>query len=483
MARIPREALALKHNEYIKIQDKESGKIWIEAGVKLVFLEPTHVAVSRVATAWSLKADQYVKLIDSSTGKIRVVRGEQLVFPGVTESLVGDAIAKAMRLKAWEYCLVVDSATGDSKIVKGPTMLFLGPSEAVTSEGKQQAVEVDQETAVLVRNKCTGQQRLVTDPQLFYPTVDEEILEVRKLLKLADHESLICTDDKGDFRYFYGSLEKRNGPEAEPVRSFFLPPYWSQHPLVWSRGRRREKRDLVIHRFDTRPQFMSFEFTCRTADNVELLLEGTFFWEVVSLPAMMRMTGDAPGDICNHARSQFIQLVSKVKLQEFMDDFNGIASRAHNDDQHFYEARGIKIHCLEITKYSCADRSTAAILEQIIQETTNRMNRLSHQESENEVAVFKVNGMIEQEKMNADLLAIQHQHSESAAVNTGTAEAEMIRAFLAGLEKTVPDLQSRIDLWNVLRKGDALTSISQGNAHVYFTPKDVNLSIENQGST
>ena len=26
-------------------------------------------------------------------------------------------------------------------------------------------------------------------------------------------------------------------------------------------------------------QFMSFEFNCRTADNVELVLEGTFFWQ------------------------------------------------------------------------------------------------------------------------------------------------------------------------------------------------------------
>ena len=26
--------------------------------------------------------------------------------------------------------------------------------------------------------------------------------------------------------------------------------------------------------------FMSFEFNCRTADNVELVLEGTLFWEI-----------------------------------------------------------------------------------------------------------------------------------------------------------------------------------------------------------
>lgn len=27
-----------------------------------------------------------------------------------------------------------------------------------------------------------------------------------------------------------------------------------------------------------RSQYMSFEFNCRTSDNVEMILEGTFFW-------------------------------------------------------------------------------------------------------------------------------------------------------------------------------------------------------------
>ena len=36
--------------------------------------------------------------------------------------------------------------------------------------------------------------------------------------------------------------------------------------------------------------FMSFEFNCRTADNVELILEGTFFWEVIDLQTMFKCT-------------------------------------------------------------------------------------------------------------------------------------------------------------------------------------------------
>ena len=46
-----------------------------------------------------------------------------------------------------------------------------------------------------------------------------------------------------------------------------------------------------------------------------MVLEGTFFWEVQSLEDMLRFTSDAPGDVCAHARSCFIQLISKVTLQ------------------------------------------------------------------------------------------------------------------------------------------------------------------------
>ena len=38
------------------------------------------------------------------------------------------------------------------------------------------------------------------------------------------------------------------------------------------------------------------------------------------------MTGDTTGDVCNHARSKFIQLISKVTLKQFMDNFNSLAT-------------------------------------------------------------------------------------------------------------------------------------------------------------
>jgi hypothetical protein len=223
---------------------------------------------------------------------------------------------------------------------------------------------------------------------------------------------------------------------------------------------------------------MNFEFNCRTSDNVELTLEGTFFWEISDVEKMVKMTGDTTGDICSHARSRFIQLVAKVTLKQFMDDFNAIAAQSHNNDDSFYAARGVKIHSLEVTRYQCADASTASILEEIIQETTNRMNRLQQQASANEVSLFQLNGEIEQENLKGDLIAVRQKHKLMEATGDGDAEAERVTTFLKKTEKDVPNLDTRVGLWNTLRKTDMLSVVSGGQARLYFTPNDCNLSIE-----
>jgi len=102
---------------------------------------------------------------------------------------------------------------------------------------------IDGERAAMVRDKRTGQVRLVTDHQLFVPDPHESIEEIRQLIKLADHEALIVKDAAGSFGYYYGSDKKR--ARGQP-RSFFLPPHAEIVKLCWSRGPRREKRDLYI---------------------------------------------------------------------------------------------------------------------------------------------------------------------------------------------------------------------------------------------
>lgn len=227
--------------------------------------------------------------------------------------------------------------------------------------------------------------------------------------------------------------------------------------------------------------YMSFEFNCRTNDNVELVLEGSFFWEINDLQSMVKFTNDTTGDICNHARSRFIELVSKVTLQQFMTKFNEIAEAVHKSDKtNFYTQRGVNIHSLEVTAYHCAESSTALILEEIIQETTNRMNRLQQQESENEVQLKQIRGDIEEEKARGELIQIQTENSNAKSKMEGLAEAERVRSFLVGVSEALPklDTDKAISLWHTLRKEDALRAVAKGNTKLYFTPKDANLSIE-----
>merc|ERR1712045_542512 len=159
-----------------------------------------------------------------------------------------------------------------------------------------------------------------------------------------------------------------------------------------------------------------------------------------------------------------------------MDSSHAIAKKVWEEDTSFFDSRGIKIHSLEVTRYQCADQSTSEILEQIIQETTNRMNRLSQAESENEVNLFRTQGQLEQANLNKGLLEIQRENEHAEAQVTGTAEAERVTTFLEGLEKQVPNLEDRIRMWQVLRKTEALSVVSQGGASLYFTPNDVDLS-------
>ena len=565
-----------------------AGKMLFLGAYDEILRDINHPSARLVRRVVCLKATEYIRLLDEKTGNIRVECGaglssgsaasktatsENRVIPAAFEvpldkpsaSQFPDGVRTATDLKSYEFVRIQNKRTGITRVVSGPRLVVLGAFDQVMDGGKRRGTELDAETAVLIRNLGTGAQKLITasvldqagatngatgadntgaeedvqfngdfvlpqtkakskssGSQIFIPGPLVEIIEVRKLIKLADYEACIVRGKDGGDKFYFGS-----NPQE---RSFFLPPYSELVELKWSRGRRRERRDLIISKIDLRPMYMSFEFNCRTADNVELILEGSFFWEVVDLKAMVKFTGDTSGDVCNHARSKFIERVSKVTLQEFMGNFNKIAEAVFREDAavrvsigagattepgspgsparlsqkksspaamaagipegaNFYQQRGVLIHSLEVTGYRCAEPSTAAILEQIIQETTNRMNRLQQQESENEVQLQQIRGDIEEERARKELLEVQIENSNARSEMEGLGEAERLGAFLEKLgslkdKDTGKDaklsMETRIALWNVLRKQDALHEISNGdgNARFYYTPNDVNLSIE-----
>jgi len=473
-------AINLKASQYVRILDTATGVLRVEKGEQLLFMGATDKMQSGVEDAISLKQVEYVRLIDSNSGKIRVEHGEQMVFPGPNEACL-DPKGKltAINLKIFEYVKILDTSKGVLRVERGEKTITLDANEQLLEGvGKKTAIEIDQETAVLIRNKKSGAQELVTAHGLYIPKAEEDIIQVQQMIKLADYECVIIKNKAGVLEFFYGDDKKR----GDKPRAFFVPPHSEVFELCWSKGRRRDCRNLNISKLDCRPQFMNFEFNCRTSDNVELVLEGTFFWQIEDVEIMTKMTGDTTGDICSHARSKFIGLVSKATLKEFMGTFNNIAAQAHATDDEFYAKRGVSIHTLEVTRYQCADSSTALILEQIIQETTNRMNRMSQQDSANEINMARLEGDIKQEKAKSDLIKVKNTHDLMNAASDGNAEAEKVRKFMESMKDTVPDLKQRIGLWNVLRKKDAVQAVANGNSRLYFTPNDVNLTIETQES-
>merc|ERR1712217_385580 len=159
-------------------------------------------------------------------------------------------------------------------------------------------------------------------------------------------------------------------------------------------GKKTVNFKVPVKKIDTRSQYAFFEYEVRTSDNVALTLEGTIFWQVVDVPKMIQTTGDPKGDVWFHARSCMIQAVSKVTLETFMAEFNDIVKQAASVDDIFYTDRGVKMHALEVTRYACADAVTSRVLQEIIQETTNRINRMQKQQSENDVQRERMSGDI-----------------------------------------------------------------------------------------
>ncbi|MEO0564531.1 MAG: SPFH domain-containing protein, partial [Chloroflexota bacterium] len=287
-------------------------------------------------------------------------------------------------------------------------------------------------------------------------------------IRLEDHETVVIREVDGSYSFRHGTDE---------MRSFFLEPHTELVSFWWSSGLTKDARNLNITKLDRRPKFMWYDFEVRTKDNVELIIGITFFWQVNEVEKMVATTDDTTGDVCAHSRSMIIQSVSRVTLEAFLDGFNNIVHDAVIDtDDPFYEERGTVIHAVEVRAIRCKDAGTQQILNEIIQETTDRLNRLQKQESENEVRLRYIEGEIAAEQQRGDLLELQRQAKRIEALAAGEAEAERVRAFFAGLAD-LPEA-GRQTIWETLRKRDALEAVTQGDAQVFFTPSDVNLSIE-----
>lgn len=440
-------------------------KRWTVEGPGVHFVMPFRSVIRRKGI--TLGPVDYLHIKDTITGELSLVRGPKLHFLGETEKVEQEL--EATPLKHNQYVTIIDKSDGSIRVEKGESLVVLQPTEQLLHPPKN-GINIDEHTAVVVRDTDTGQLDLITEPQVFIPTPTQEVVEVRQRIRLEDHQIIVIKDEKGQYNIHRGEEEER---------SFFIGPFEEPVTFRWSTGLHKEHRDLNLTHIDMRPKFMWYEFEARTQDNVELILGITFFWQIIDVEKMIQTTDDTPGDICSHARSVIIQAISQVTLDTFLASFNDIirAGVLESEDK-FYENRGVELHAVEVRSVSSKDEDTQQVLKEIIIETTNRLNRLQKQESENEVLVKQLSGQIEAEEQQIRLLEIKRENAQVSAQIEGEAEALRVKAFLDNLSDQI-STDDIVLIFNTLRKQEMMEKLSQGSAQLYYTPADIDLSIEN----
>lgn len=452
----------LKQDEQVLVEDFT--KRWTVNGPGVFVSGPFQRVRRRPGVI--LSPTTYLHIRDTLTGELRSEFGPKLYFPSASEQVVKEF--SAIPLKHNQYIRLIDKRTGVIRVEKGETSVYLNPTEEVLEEAKT-GINVDEQTAVLVRDIASGQLELITEPQVFFPAPHQEVVEVQRRIVLEDHETVVIKDKAGKYVI-------RRGTDAD--RAFFLQPYTQLVQFLWSTGVHKDQRTLKVTHIDSRPKFMWYEFEARTQDNVELIIGITFFWQIADVEAMIGTTDDVPGDLCSHARSVIIQSISQTPLERVLAGFNTIIRQAVVEaEDRFYSERGVKLHSVEVRSITCKDPTTQRILQEMIQETTNRLNRLQKQESENEVKLKQIKGETEAEEERGQLLNIRQAHVRAEALMEGQAEADKVLGFLSGLGTDL-SLTDRLALFNTLRKQQAIEKLSTGTAQLYFTPADVDLSIE-----
>lgn len=479
----------LSRSQYCRVTDEATGEVRMEKGEQVLFLAPTERA-DRVQEAVVLTKFESVR-VTASDGAKRVEVGPLLFFPGVYDTV--ETKRAGIQLSKSQYVRVVDEATGELRVEHGEQVLFLGPTDVVVTHcstltpcrnGVTDAFEVHETQSLLVASSESGQQRLVTTPGMFIPQAYEEVKEVRGLVYVKPNEAVVVLDEHGTYTYHNG--QDGNGTGT----SFFLPPHAQIVTMTWSSGRDGNAVEHVS-KIDMRSQYLFFEFEVRTVDNVKLRLEGAIFWQVSDVAQMIGATKDPRGDVWNHARNVLIQAISAVTLAEFMSGFNYIVNSAFTNDaaSDFYSNRGLTVHSMEVTSYECVDGETAAVLQEIIRETTNRINRLQQQESENEVQAAKLTAEITRENQLTALLTKKAENARILSQTQGESEggvlAKSAQTFLDTLETSLPNATTRLDLYKLhqeLKSKDTTTSnLASGKANLFVTPEDVHLKLDVQG--
>ncbi|CAF2150150.1 unnamed protein product [Rotaria magnacalcarata] len=463
--------LNLSSTQYVIVTDKGTGVKRVECGPQLFCPRP-YDEIGEIQNMYNLSSTQYLIVTDQSTGERSTVSGPKLFLPKAYDQI--SPIYSYVVLNHTQYCRIIESRTGVMRIEKGPKTFALGPYEAlmrIDNHDIFDIINIDTENAVLVKNLDTGLDELITTPQKFIPSFTQKFMEIRNLIKLAPYENMILIDKDGQHILKNGMKDK----------SFFIYPYQQIYMQQWSNDLKKDHRSTVqVDRFDTRNQYMDYEFLVRTADNVEIILDVSIFWQITDLYKLVLVTQDPPEDICNHTRSEILSQVSKYNMKEFMELPNSklISSVNSDNNDSFYESRGVNVIRVEVLQKRCKDPEIQKIFKQIIDEKTNRIKNIEKQEAENEIKLRDLNGQIEAEKLVGTLLKIKKENERQENQADGIAEGSRIQNFIANLGDDMP-LEKKLQIYFDVQNTKRLDLLSQSKTTLYLTPKDVDTKVIN----
>jgi len=457
-----------------------------ETGKEVVNGPGTHMTDPFRPQEWrkAIRLDplQYALLQNELTGIPRHVEGPALIFIDAYDQHVGTKPKTILQKD--EYITLVEQTTGTERVVKGPKTFVPTPTET-SPKGPQKVAFLDTDSAALILDKTTGLESLVLQQGVYIPKAYQEIREIRQLIHVLPHEAVIEQDPEGKYTV-------HTGPSA-----FFLKPYHSLVSMNWtsysdpinpaSSSQEHTVKKAKITKIDMRARLMFFTFEVRTSDNVKLRLDGNIFWRITDVTQMVAVSSDPEGEVWQHARSGLIQGVSRSTLSDFMHRFNNISMAAFEAQatDGFYTERGVEILSMEVTRYEPMDLKTAEVLQEIIQETTNRINRLQQQNSENDVQAAKLASDIFLERSRTELIETQLKNHQLQAQKQGESDG-MRRArgaaeFIDGLKSSLPDVAKRVELYEMQEKLENnrrnTEHLSSGKATLFLTPQDMNLKL------
>lgn len=482
------EAVVMGPKLAVLTLNKTTGKKKLYSG-EFSFAPGPYEVILEVRVSTLIEERQYAVVKELDTGRIRHEAGPKLFQAGAYDHVV--QVKDMLTLEKDQYVRLTNEMNGSERVVRGPRTFTPDPAE-VYPEGVQRAKFLDKDTAVLVLDQITGQEELKKKAEgqhmgVYIPEAHEEIIKEEELVTVDQKSAVVVRDSLGNVKVYQGS---------DPgTRAFFLEPYhqiveqtWSGYPKETIQpGQVQEGTKVKVKKIDMSYLTMFFKYEVRTSDNVRVNLEGVIGWRVVDVGKMITATGDPPGDIWFRCRSALIQGVSKSTLEQFFNDQTSITREAFQaatgDD--FYVRRGVQVLKMDLTKYEYADASVAKIMEQITQEKTNKINRMTQAASEAEVAEAKLTAEILLEKQKTDLIQKKVENKRLEARLDGEAAGmTLLKAadsFIAGLNSTVDNATTRVELYRLHEtlnsKNTDTKNLASGKAELYITPDNVNLKL------